>query len=813
MKTATILRGVVVLLLLAVVTLCVVSCDLGSSSTTPNGTTTTPGTTTPGTNPSTTNPPVTPVTISVSASASSIAIGEKVQLTADVQGTDITDVIWTVSDESLVSVNMLGELTVIGELTIDKIVKVTATSVADPTVSAFKTIIVNAPRTDGRVGELTSEMIAALGNQSITATGTLTDYYQDFKNSANNSTHVYNMMVQMNDGAWKGTWSQKGSVYLLTDNYRRGDDGYTDQAGNYGHALMTMYIDRHNEVTSAVVKDYMSIPGIWESQHLWNHLGNLDVNRFTYDPEKNVYKYTTNMEDADDLYLMTYISYSLTPMLSDTVAELYLTVEDGRITKLTAQTEVLLYGENTEEDPDAMSYTVFEVTFSEIGTTTVPDPTPYEAPEYADKLTAALANMGNAHNYTYKVVDTATNEPSYGDDYTMSVPAATAMSLSLPNRTSAYRDYVSSVGTVGAVGYVTADAILVAKTGKYAYSMDGNDYYTHYTGLKQNADGTYEEFAYSSKDDAFYGTRKLTGNIFDNMPTFDFSANIFEFEGMHRDKTTGRTLYTFSLIESAITRDVAMQVSAYGYADDAEASAGTVLQIVVDDAGNLISTTFPYSIVGGVYMGYCTTTYSNVGTTALEEGTFDNYIPRVLKTSWSEYTMDDYYYLFSTQCKAYGCYDEATGTYDHSGHTATADVVLQSIFGDQWTNVPAPDVLFGLFGDNIHGPWYDYKVVGTDADGKDINHGYISINTTSAHYDENGRITDYPELMAEVQRVLEGYGFSLSLANTDTTGGESGQSARYVTFIKGDIQIVFENLGTKYIYIDIYKTGDWTLKR
>ena len=63
-------------------------------------------------------------------------------------------------------------------------------------------------------------------------------------------------------------------------------------------------------------------------------------------------------------------------------------------------------------------------------------------------------------------------------------------------------------------------------------------------------------------------------------------------------------------------------------------------------------------------------------------------------------------------------------------------------------DVPAPDVLFGLFGDNIHGPWYDYKVVGTDADGKDINHGYISINTTSAHYDENGRITDYPELMA-----------------------------------------------------------------
>lgn len=43
-------------------------------------------------------------------------------------------------------------------------------------------------------------MLKEIGNQSITITGVLTDYYRDFKNSANNSTNAYDMVVKMNDG-------------------------------------------------------------------------------------------------------------------------------------------------------------------------------------------------------------------------------------------------------------------------------------------------------------------------------------------------------------------------------------------------------------------------------------------------------------------------------------------------------------------------------------------------------------------------------------------------------------------------------------
>lgn len=798
MKNTKFLR-VLLLLLVVVAALCTVACNMGGGSTT---------TETP-----TTAPLKDPVKIEIELSATQIEAAGAVQATATVTGTDNTAVTWTVDKTDVAAITDAGVITVVSAPRKDTLVKVTATSVADPTVFASRSLIVKAPRIDGQVGDLTSGMIHDLGNASITAQGTLTDVYVDYNNAFNNSENSYEILVKMTDGAWTGSWNIKDSDTVITDNYRRGDDGFTDANGNFGHALLKTYVDLHNTVTSAAVKDYMSIATIWESQHLWNHIGSLNVNRFEYDPENDVYKYKADLTDEADMYLMTYLSYSLTPMLSDTLDTLYLTVADGKITKLSAQTEILLYGENTKEDPDAMSYTYFEVTFSDIGTTTVEDPAPYEAPSYADKLTAALAKMAAADNYTYQTIDTQTYAAA-GDsgDYELSTSGS-----SLRGRANgdvllgfSYKNNVSSKGTVGEVGYVTPDAIVKAQTGKYSASLDDKIYHTEYYGVKQNANGTYDEFEYKSSAGAFVGTRNLKGNIFDKMPKFDMSANIFEYTTVRTVK--GVNQYTFTLRDSAITREVAKQLSVYNVSS-AEASSTVPLQIVVDDNGNLISSTYPYSI-SGIYVGYCVTSYLNVGTTTLDEDAFTNYVPRVLRTNWNQYTLTDFYYKFSGSCKDYGCAgDHTPGKYDHSFWTANADVVLKSIYGDSWTSVPTPDVLMGLFGDYLNGPFYNWRSVGTDADGKDINHGYMSITTSSTEYDDNGKMTNYEELAGQIKSVMESQGFTLSVANSDTTGGETGRSNRYLTFIKGDVQIVFENNGTKYFWIYFYQTGDWTLKK
>ena len=63
--------------------------------------------------------------------------------------------------------------------------------------------------------------------------------------------------------------------------------------------------------------------------------------------------------------------------------------------------------------------------------------------------------------------------------------------------------------------------------------------------------------------------------------------------------------------------------------------------------------------------------------------------------------------------------------------------------------------------------------------------------------------------MATMQEELGKLGFKLSPGNTDTSKPKN----RYVCFIKGDVQIVVHNIGTRYLYITFYKTGDWTLNK
>ena len=100
-----------------------------------------------------------------------------------------------------------------------------------------------------------------------------------------------------------------------------------------------------------------------------------------------------------------------------------------------------------------------------------------------------------------------------------------------------------------------------------------------------------------------------------------------------------------------------------------------------------------------------------------------------------------------------------------------------------------------------------------DASGNDIKTGFLEIRASSEEFDENGQITNYDELMSELRKVFEKEGFKYSVENSDTTGGETGRSDRYVCFIKGDVQVVVQNNHTRHFFIYVYKTGDWKLNK
>lgn len=747
------------------------------------------------------------VKMSIASSADQIKKGETVTFSVEVTGNEDTTYTWSVNYPDIVKIEN-NVLSVIADIKLDKLVLVTATSNANPNVFVSKSILVKAPQVEGQVGELTSTMLQKISNKSITVSGKLTDIYQDFNQPVNNYETSYNMEVKMEDGAWSGTWEIDGvESTKLTDSYRRSEkDGYVDQNGITGHALERVYINKNNQVAREVVKNYMSITAVWEAQHLWNHLDNLNINKFQYDPENEVYEYVPEVDaygyfTEEEAFFLTYLAVSLTPMLSDTINKLYLVVEDGEITKLLAQTEVMYYGGTENNDADAMSYTTIAVSFSNIGTTVVENPEPFEAPQYAELLASALEKMHNAKNYTFQATDTTTAAPSTDDsDYEL----LSTTNVGLKSRVNPFvkanpkgklYNYTSSVGTVGCYGQVTEDAVIYATTTKYTYSMDGKNYLTKYSGLKQNNDNSYDLFEYNSSLDAFEGTKKVSGNIFDAMPKFDFSANIFKFLGS--SFMNGKTTYTFELRETSIIREVAMQVSAYNLASNGEATIDTSLRIVVDENGNLVSTTYPYSINYGTYRGVVTTTYSKFGTTTLPEDAFTGYVQREVKTDWNQYTCKYYSPNFSTQ----------------TSREENALVVLQSIFGDDYVDVPSPALFLEIMGDNIYGPFYDWKSIGKDSDGNDINRGYMTIKTTSSNFDENAKILDYEELMEKFKVALENEGFTLSVGNTDMSGGKTGRSDRYVCYIKDNVQIVISNNHTKYIDISFYITGDWILKR
>ena len=739
--------------------------------------------------------------IVITTSKDTIAEGETIMVSALVTGLADIGYTWKVSDESLVKIEN-NTLSLIGTVKVDTNVTITCVANADESVFKSKTITVKAPIIAGQVGELTNGVLGEVANDSITFSGSVVDYYTDFNNSFNNTVSQYDSLVMMSDGRWYGQWNVKGNgADVVADNYRRGSlDGVTDQYGNVGHALERLYIDLNNQVASEVVKDYRSVPAVWEAQHLWNHLGNLVVTDFIYDADTKIYTYTVDVNDVDSLYLMTYLSYCLTPMLSDTLNTISFEIEDGHITKIIGRTEILYYGSETQEEADAMSYTEITLTPANIGTTIVPEPTPYSAPENADLLATAISNMQGLNTYKYSASDVTTYAPS-GDsgDYEIANAALDRAenvkyrrNNTISNDTifNAVHNYQSSVGTVGEVGLITPEAILIANTGKYSYGMDDKLYHTEYYGYKQNNDGTYDEFEYSTSSMALVGTRKVQGTLADILPDFNFSANIFEYTGT---SGTGATkVHNFVLKATDATRAVALNISMHSYAEDAEKSTSGTLTLSVNEAGYIVKSSYAYNL-SDVYYGKITTTYSDFGTATIPTDTFDTYVPRVWRTSWDQYI-----------CKYF------QPTHTGNSYEENAQVAFNAIFGADAASLPSPQIFLEVFDDMIFGPFFDWR--SKEEDGVTVYTDYFSINVQSSEYDENSVITNYEEIINELITKLQEEGYTLDSANTDTSGGATGLSDRYVTLTKDNIEIVITNNRTKHLSIYFYHLGDWILK-
>lgn len=288
---------------------------------------------------------------------SRLELGDSFTITA--ASTDGSEVLLSVSDTTLASVSG-NVVTIVGEPDHDSSLVVTATLKDYPTVTKSRHYYVKAPTVAGQVtgkdgNVLTTALIEALGNSNITVNGTVTDYFFD-SSDGSTTPHEYKTKVMMTEGKWYGEWyavTDDNDVTVITDSYSRTDSAdYKDADGTIGHALQRVYINKDNQVATKIQTGSMSFPYIWENQHYWNHVSQFAKNvekKFVYRPEEDVFEYVWKVVDSDgaehvadeyDYYLMTYISYSFTPMLDDTLENIYFKMENGQITKILAKTAV-----------------------------------------------------------------------------------------------------------------------------------------------------------------------------------------------------------------------------------------------------------------------------------------------------------------------------------------------------------------------------------------------------------------------------------------------------------------------------------------
>lgn len=801
------------------------------------------------------------------ASNAKIAKGDEVKFTAYVS--DDSDVLFKSDKPELVEFDG-NTMTVTGDVTKVTIITVTAYISGRPECYAMRSFRIMPPATTGKVVgqafELNSEMMNVIGNDSITAKGVVTDVFENIKNGVVTKTTKtpYDFLVKMQDGAWYGSWNKQAEdedeiVNVISNGYRIGADYFWKDANKGGHQILEQFVNKNNVADAKIVKDYKSVPAMWENQHLWNHIPQLDVNKFeTVEFNEadayEVFRYNCKYQDAAgndtmseaDAYLMTYLSWCFTPMMTETIDFLDFVVKvdaDGKYyvseVRMQSITEYSYESENSNTTPKvvAKAYTTAQFTLTGSGTTVVPAVEPYknDNPEMNKYLEDALNGIKGQNNYIFEAVDKGTssyNPGDYGD-------------ASADEEVAQIKNYYSATGTVGVKGYVTADAILFEDTFKYVAYQDGSDpYKITYTGYKQVGENTYDEFEYDATLGKMTGKYRNSGTIVDDIiPKWDFSPYVFEY-AFTETKGNGanlKTYRTYVLRDVALTRAVAMETTMLSEAKSVAENSRDYMTITIEQTGEkarLYSVEFPYDVT--MASGSMKIFFKSVGKKEiLLAGTFKNgYQQKEAITSWSQLTIYDYYYLHGKQCNGitetehgashpYGCdyvYDEkgeikkdekGLTMYEHKKHIVTADVAISQIFGDK--KVISPDLLFSLFNDNVHGPWYHDKVVGKGADNKDVYRDSITFNAKWKNIDENGQLPDeeYEKVIKMITKKLATGGFAVSDSNSNWEGPNSVKGSfektRYMTYTNGETMIVFENRHTGYFYISIYNAGEWTL--
>ncbi len=541
------------------------------------------------------------ITIAISG-ASQLYSGKSAQLVATVEGTTNKSVTWTVDEGAdFVSIDQNGVITA---QVVDgtKIVSVTATSMADNTVSATKVLelVAKTQLTQDMIDKIAStEKIAFEGYVSIDLFEFDAEIYYDPDKKGSNlyMTSTTSIKTAMNGVNW---YSQYEVDYVKQNMYVKNDQGYATQVG----------VSLTNDEEYFPMLDNRGEKIGWEQSGYYNvfrhfrEQGKLTISDFTFDETTWRWKYTGADNSFNKLLLASCNPYDFTPK------DVWLIIDNNEI--------MGIYSQSEDDFSLATGYYGVQNLYVAVDTNQnvqVPTISKYTHEDIHDDLATAIANMQNLTSYTTNIRQIGANV--YTSGYVF----------------DGYEEIVTANDC-----YFVPYTFTMTSAGDYVYDFNENGSY----GYHKVNDNLYNSY-YNVGTGHYQASRAYAKDFKNAKPSFEFAAEIFRtyYENPDDGSVTYYVDDVMTGVASTFYYGLGNDIALYGiYASVGYTEGTNFTPYVTIKDGYIVSAGFYYYL--GYLYGIMEIEYSNfnnsaVPTTVTE--TLNNpslYTVRQVPNSWTQ---------------------------------------------------------------------------------------------------------------------------------------------------------------------------------
>lgn len=527
------------------------------------------------------------VTVAIKGT-SEVRSGKTVTLTANVSGAEDTSVTWAIIEGGAFATVDENGIVTANEVSGDKTIIVTATSVANNEKSATKVMTVVARP------ELTQEMLDYIANQDKIA-------FEGYVN-----INIYSI----------GLFEKLETTYAtVIKTSLDGTNWYAEYENASAGIKSALYYKSHNGLACQVSVSFMNeesyTPMVendkevkWADSGLYNNFVGLTVDDFIFDEDIWRYKYVGNDETLVQRMVASANPYDFK------AKEFSLIIDDGEVVGIYA-----LSGDHYEI---LEGYRAVQELFVAVGigeTVEVPTIAKYSHNEIHDDLQVALDNMHALSSYklTFKEITKSYLSTSYVE--------------------SGFTEYITED-----LYYFVPFSVSYDTYGKEVHTDDLTNTY----GYKKMLDGLYNSF-YSTEDGGYSANRAFEGDINDAKPSFAFAPELFR--TFYKDEEDGSITYYVDSVMSSVASTFYYSVgnsdvNMYGiFATEGYTSTvDSFTPFVVVKDGYIQSACF-YYYLGSLY-GVVELTYSDFNETEVPEGVDVDFETRNVPTSWDELTIE-----------------------------------------------------------------------------------------------------------------------------------------------------------------------------